>query len=167
MALAARWRAISDKLTTLRKTHRKMRDRRFWAPLDSCLSGSWLASAKRPLASVVLAGGAAPCIFASSFWSVTADIAAGSSGSVSGFMNMVIIRRSPHRFIHTCNRVSIWLDHFLLCRAGLSVLGAAAGCLSIRTRSGTGNEIAAITRKALNRGGSSSAPTLDNAASTT
>lgn len=40
------------------------------------------------LASVVLAGGAGALYLSqSSFWSVTADIAGGSSGSVSGFMN--------------------------------------------------------------------------------
>jgi ACS family glucarate transporter-like MFS transporter len=40
------------------------------------------------LASVVLAGGAGALYLAqSSFWSVTADIAGGSSGVVSGFMN--------------------------------------------------------------------------------
>jgi ACS family glucarate transporter-like MFS transporter len=42
-----------------------------------------------PLASVVLAGGAGALYLSqSSFWSVTADIAGASSGSVSGFMNM-------------------------------------------------------------------------------
>jgi len=41
------------------------------------------------LASVVLAGGAGALYLAqSSFWSVTADIAGSSCGSVSGFMNM-------------------------------------------------------------------------------
>jgi ACS family glucarate transporter-like MFS transporter len=41
------------------------------------------------LASVVLAGGAgALYVSQSSFWSVTADIAGASAGSVSGFMNM-------------------------------------------------------------------------------
>jgi len=41
------------------------------------------------VASVVLAGGAGALYLSqSSFWSVTADIAAGSAGSVSGFMNM-------------------------------------------------------------------------------
>src|SRR5713226_2519754 len=41
------------------------------------------------LASVVLAGGAGALYFSqSSFWSVTADIAGRSAGSVSGFMNM-------------------------------------------------------------------------------
>jgi MFS transporter, ACS family, glucarate transporter len=41
------------------------------------------------LASIILAGGAG-CLYLSqsSFWSVTADIADSSSGSVSGFMNM-------------------------------------------------------------------------------
>src|SRR6202035_3963188 len=41
------------------------------------------------LASVVVGGGAGALYLAqSSFWSVTADIAGSSSGSVSGFMNM-------------------------------------------------------------------------------
>jgi MFS transporter, ACS family, glucarate transporter len=49
--------------------------------------GSQVASAR--LASVVLAGGAGALYLSqSSFWSVTADIAGASSGSVSGFMNM-------------------------------------------------------------------------------
>jgi MFS transporter, ACS family, glucarate transporter len=48
--------------------------------------GSQVESAR--LASVVLAGGAGALYLSqSSFWSVTADIAGGSSGSVSGFMN--------------------------------------------------------------------------------
>src|SRR5262249_25506265 len=49
--------------------------------------GSQVAGAS--MASVVLAGGAGAFYLAqSSFWSVTADIAGRSSGSVSGFMNM-------------------------------------------------------------------------------
>jgi ACS family glucarate transporter-like MFS transporter len=49
--------------------------------------GSQVQSAR--LASVVLAGGAGALYLSqSSFWSVTADIAGPSSGSVSGFMNM-------------------------------------------------------------------------------
>lgn len=41
------------------------------------------------VASVVLAGGAGALYFSqSSFWAITADIAGGSAGSVSGFMNM-------------------------------------------------------------------------------
>jgi ACS family glucarate transporter-like MFS transporter len=48
--------------------------------------GSQVQSAQ--LASVVLAGGAGALYLSqSSFWSVTADIAGASSGSVSGFMN--------------------------------------------------------------------------------
>ena len=50
-------------------------------------AGSRVASAR--LASVVLAGGAGALYLSqSSFWSVTAGIASGSPGSVSGFMNM-------------------------------------------------------------------------------
>lgn len=49
--------------------------------------GSQVAGVR--LASVVLAGGAGALYLAqSSFWSVTADIAGNSAGSVSGFMNM-------------------------------------------------------------------------------
>lgn len=49
--------------------------------------GSCVASAQ--LASVVLAGGAGALYLSqSSFWSLTADIAGASAGSVSGFMNM-------------------------------------------------------------------------------
>lgn len=49
--------------------------------------GSQVQSAR--LASVVLAGGAGALYLSqSSFWSITADIAGASSGSVSGFMNM-------------------------------------------------------------------------------
>lgn len=49
--------------------------------------GSQVRSAE--LASVVLAGGAGALYLSqSSFWSLTADIAGGSAGSVSGFMNM-------------------------------------------------------------------------------
>jgi ACS family glucarate transporter-like MFS transporter len=50
------------------------------------VSGSHVQSAR--VASVVLAGGAGSLYLSqSSFWSVSADIGAGSSGSVSGFMN--------------------------------------------------------------------------------
>ncbi|HEV2397165.1 MAG TPA: MFS transporter [Candidatus Sulfotelmatobacter sp.] len=49
--------------------------------------GSEVHSAR--VASLVLAGGAGAIYLSqSSFWSLTADIAGGSSGSVSGFMNM-------------------------------------------------------------------------------
>ena len=50
-------------------------------------SGSQVQSAR--VASIVLAGGAGALYLSqSSFWSITADIAGGSAGSVSGFMNM-------------------------------------------------------------------------------
>lgn len=50
-------------------------------------SGAQVASVR--LASIVLAGGAGALYLSqSSFWSVTADIAGASAGSVSGFMNM-------------------------------------------------------------------------------
>jgi ACS family glucarate transporter-like MFS transporter len=49
--------------------------------------GSEVHSAR--LASIALAGGAGALYLAqSSFWSMTADLAGTSSGSVSGFMNM-------------------------------------------------------------------------------
>ena len=49
--------------------------------------GSQVQSAR--VASIVLAGGAGALYLSqSSFWSITADIAGGSAGSVSGFMNM-------------------------------------------------------------------------------
>jgi len=49
--------------------------------------GPFVESAR--FASLVLAGGAGALYLSqSSFWAVTADIAGGSSGSVSGFMNM-------------------------------------------------------------------------------
>ena len=82
--------AISDKLT-------KMYGRRIgrcgiavFALLLTAIFlafGSQVHSAR--LASIVLAGGAGALYLSqSSFWSVTADIASSSSGSVSGFMNM-------------------------------------------------------------------------------
>lgn len=63
------------------------------AAVGLALAGVFLAFGSEAhsarLASLVLAGGAgAIYISQSSFWSLTADIAGGSSGSVSGFMNM-------------------------------------------------------------------------------
>src|SRR5229473_3099101 len=83
------------------------------------------------LASVVLAGGAGALYFSqSSFWSVTADIAGGSSGSVSGFMNMgnqfggaLTASLTPA----IASRFG-WTTSFCVA-AGLSVLGAAAWLL--------------------------------------
>jgi MFS transporter, ACS family, glucarate transporter len=82
--------AISDKMT---KLYGKRAGRCGIAVFGLLLTSIFLAIGSRvasaPLASVVLAGGAGALYLSqSSFWSVTADIASGSSGSVSGFMNM-------------------------------------------------------------------------------
>jgi len=80
------------------------------------------------LASIVLAGGAGTLYLAqSSFWSVTADLAGPSSGSVSGFMNMgaqaggwLTAWLTPMIAAHFG-----WTASFLVA-AGLCVTGAAA-----------------------------------------
>lgn len=81
---------ISDKLT---KLYGKRIGRGSIAVLGLTLATIFLfvgSRAESPrLASFVLAGGAGALYLSqSSFWSVTADIASGSSGSVSSFMNM-------------------------------------------------------------------------------
>ena len=82
--------AINDRLT-------KWRGPRFGrcalAAFAMAVAGLFIAFGSEVesvrLASVVLAGGAGALYLSqSSFWSVTADIAGGSAGSVSGFMNM-------------------------------------------------------------------------------
>lgn len=91
--------------------------------------GSQVESAR--LASVVLAGGAGALYLAqSSFWSVTADIAGRSSGSVSGFMNTgaqvggaVTASLTPWIAAHFG-----WTTSFLVA-AGLCLLGAGAWLL--------------------------------------
>jgi ACS family glucarate transporter-like MFS transporter len=82
--------AISDKLT---KLYGKRIGRCGIAAFALLLTAIFLAFGSQVhsarLASIVLAGGAGALYLSqSSFWSVTADIASGSSGSVSGFMNM-------------------------------------------------------------------------------
>jgi ACS family glucarate transporter-like MFS transporter len=82
--------AISDRLTNL---YGKRIGRCGIAVFALLLTAIFLAFGSQAhsarLASIVLAGGAGALYLSrSSFWSVTADIAAGSSGSVSGFMNM-------------------------------------------------------------------------------
>jgi ACS family glucarate transporter-like MFS transporter len=82
--------AISDKLT---KSYGKRIGRCGIAVFALLLTAVFLAFGSQVqsarLASIVLAGGAGALYLSqSSFWSVTADIASGSSGSVSGFMNM-------------------------------------------------------------------------------
>ena len=88
--------------------------------------GSQVQSAR--LASVVLAGGAGALYLSqSSFWSVTADIAGASAGSVSGFMNMgnqigAALTASLTPWIAT--RFG-WTTSFLVA-AGLCLVGAAS-----------------------------------------
>ncbi len=96
--------------------------------------GSQVQSAR--LASVVLAGGAGALYLSqSSFWSVTADIAGASSGSVSGFMNMgnqigAALTASLTPWIAT--RFG-WTTSFLVA-AGLCVVGALSWLVVDPTR---------------------------------
>ena len=124
--------AISDKLT---KLYGKRAGRCGIAVFGLLLTAVFLAFGSQVqsarLASVVLAGGAGALYLSqSSFWSVTADIAAGSSGSVSGFMNMgnqfggaLTASLTPA----IAARFG-WTTSFCVA-AGLSVLGAAAWLL--------------------------------------
>jgi ACS family glucarate transporter-like MFS transporter len=123
---------ISDKLTRL---YGKRVGRAGIAVFGLLLTAVFLAFGSQVqsarLASVVLAGGAGALYLSqSSFWSVTADIASGSSGSVSGFMNMgnqfggaLTASLTPA----IASRFG-WTTSFCVA-AGLSVLGAAAWLL--------------------------------------
>ena len=80
---------INDRITKLRGPRL---GRCGIAVLSICVAGIFIACGTQVqsarLASVVLAGGAGALYLSqSSFWSVTADIAGASSGSVSGLMN--------------------------------------------------------------------------------
>lgn len=81
---------VNDRLTKWRGP----RLGRCWlAAFAMCIAGIFIAFGSQVhgvrLASLVLAGGAGALYLSqSSFWSVTADIAGASAGSVSGFMNM-------------------------------------------------------------------------------
>jgi len=82
--------AINDRLTKWREPRV---GRCLLAAAAMTIAGIFVALGARAedvrVASVVLAGGAGALYLSqSSFWSVTADIAGGSAGSVSGFMNM-------------------------------------------------------------------------------
>ena len=124
--------AISDKLT---KLYGKRAGRCGIAVFGLLLTAVFLAFGSQVqsarLASVVLAGGAGALYLSqSSFWSVTADIAAGSSGSVSGFMNMgnqfggaLTASLTPA----IASRFG-WTTSFCVA-AGLALLGAAAWLL--------------------------------------
>jgi ACS family glucarate transporter-like MFS transporter len=82
--------AVNDRLTKLRGPRL---GRCVLAAFAMGVAGIFIAFGSQVesvrLASIVLAGGAGALYLSqSSFWSVTADIAGGSAGSVSGFMNM-------------------------------------------------------------------------------
>jgi ACS family glucarate transporter-like MFS transporter len=120
---------ISDKLT---KLYGKRTGRCGIAVFGLILTavflilGSQVQSAR--LASLVLAGGAGALYLSqSSFWSVTADIGSGSSGSVSGFMNMGNQIGGGLTLILTPFLASRfgWTTPFFIA-AALSVLGAVA-----------------------------------------
>jgi len=81
---------INDRLT---RAHRPRLGRCGVATVGLIIAGIFIAfgahAQSTRLASLILAGGAGALYLSqSSFWSVTADIAGASSGSVSGFMNM-------------------------------------------------------------------------------
>jgi ACS family glucarate transporter-like MFS transporter len=121
--------AISDKLT---KLHGKRAGRCGIAVFALVLTAVFLSLGSQVqsagLASIVLAGGAGALYLSqSSFWAVTADIASGSSGSVSGFMNMGnqfggALTASLTPFL--ASRFG-WTTSFLVA-AVLSILGAVA-----------------------------------------
>jgi ACS family glucarate transporter-like MFS transporter len=124
--------AINDRLT---KWHGPRIGRCGLGVLAMVVAGVFLAFGSQVesarLASVVLAGGAGALYLSqSSFWSVTADIAGPSSGSVSGFMNtgnqiggFVTSLLTPI----IADRVG-WTASFLVA-AGLCVLGALSWLL--------------------------------------
>src|SRR5215467_13539451 len=95
------------------------------------------------LASVVLAGGAGALYLSqSSFWSVTADIAGASSGSVSGLMNMgnqigaaITASLTPWIAVHFG-----WNASFFVA-AALCVLGAASWLVVDPTKSLSSSKI--------------------------
>jgi ACS family glucarate transporter-like MFS transporter len=120
---------INDRLTK----RRGLRVGRCWlAAFSIAVAGIFIAFGSQVqsarLASVVLAGGAGALYLSqSSFWSVTADIAGASSGSVSGFMNMgnqlgAALTASLTPWIAT--RFG-WTTSFLVA-AGLCLVGAAS-----------------------------------------
>lgn len=94
------------------------------------LSAGSMVSSPR-VASIVLAGGAGALYLSqSSFWSVTADIAGPSSGSVSGFMNMgcQIGGAVTASITPVIANAFGWTASFWVA-SGLSLIGAAAWLL--------------------------------------
>jgi ACS family glucarate transporter-like MFS transporter len=120
---------LSDALT---RSHGPRIGRCVLASAAVLLAGVFVASGalaeNARVASIILAGGAGTLYLAqSSFWSVTADLAGHSSGSVSGFMNMgaqiggaVTAQLTPW-----IARDFGWTASFLVA-AGLCVVGSAA-----------------------------------------
>src|SRR5215471_54907 len=84
------WGAVNDQLTTRRGARLGRCGLAVFAMAVASAFIAFGAQAQSArVASVVLAGGAGTLYLSQgSFWSVTADIAGASSGSVSGFMNM-------------------------------------------------------------------------------
>jgi MFS transporter, ACS family, glucarate transporter len=119
--------AINDRLT---RWHGARLGRCGVAVVALLLAGCFLSLGARVqsarLASVVLAGGAGSLYLSqSSFWSLTADIAGASAGSVSGFMNManqigaaITASLTPWIALHFG-----WTASFLVA-AGLCLVGA-------------------------------------------
>ncbi len=104
--------AISDKLT---KLYGKRAGRCGIAVFGLLLTAVFLAFGSQVqsarLASVVLAGGAGALYLSqSSFWSVTADIASGSSGSVSGFMTAAWLLVDPERALAPATKLPASLE---------------------------------------------------------
>jgi ACS family glucarate transporter-like MFS transporter len=123
---------ISDVLT---KRYGKRTGRCGVAVAGMGLSALFIAlgtlAADARLASIVLAGGAGALYLAqSSFWSVTADIAGPSAGSVSGVMNMI----GQFGGVVTASLTPLVAAHFgwsasFLVAAGLGVAGTLAWLL--------------------------------------
>jgi ACS family glucarate transporter-like MFS transporter len=140
--------AISDRLA---KWHGPRLGRCGLAAFSIALAGIFIAFGSQVdsarVASLVLAGGAGALYLSqSSFWSVSADIAGKSSGSVSGFMNMgaqvggaVTASLTPAiaaRFGWTAS---------FLAAAGLCLLGAAAWLMVDPTRTLVARTMASST----------------------
>jgi len=140
--------AISDRLA---KWHGPRLGRCGLAAFSIALAGIFIAFGSQVdsarVASLVLAGGAGTLYLSqSSFWSVSADIAGKSSGSVSGFMNMgaqvggaVTASLTPAiaaRFGWTAS---------FLAAAGLCLLGAAAWLMVDPTRTLVARTMASST----------------------
>ena len=120
---------VSDALT---QSHGPRVGRCLLASAAVLMAGVFVASGalaeNARVASIILAGGAGTLYLAqSSFWSVTADLAGHSSGSVSGFMNMgaQIGGAVTAQITPLIARDFGWTASFLVA-AGLCVLGSAA-----------------------------------------